>query len=91
MPTNCESRTSCCQDWQAICKVVNSGVVLWAFMSYPFHLQQEGGGVYFLISIVLAFVVIQPVFINELSVGQLNQKGLINVWGNMVPFMRGNI
>jgi len=64
-------------------------VVIWAFISYPFHLQQEGGGLYFIISSILAYCVFQPIFINELGVGQLNQRGLINVWGNMVPVMRG--
>jgi len=87
MPT--VNRNSLSQDWQATCKVVNSGVVLWAFISYPFHLQQEGEGLYFVVSLILAYFVVRPIFINELGVGQLNQSGLINVWGNMVPVLRG--
>jgi len=84
-----ENTKSASEDWLLIFKVINCGLLQSSFISYPFYLQQEGGGIYFLVNILVSLIVISVLFIIELCVGKLNQSDLINVWGNMVPLLRG--
>jgi len=77
--------------WEIICSVISSGVLQWTLVSYPFHLLKEGEGLYFVVHITIALVWIQPILLKELAVGQLNQQDIVNVWGSMVPILKGKI
>jgi len=62
------------RSWEVICSVISSGVFHWTLLSYPFNLVKEGEALYFVVHFVLAVLVIQPILLKELAVGQLNQK-----------------
>jgi len=84
-----ESSKSNCDKWRVISGLVNSGIMHCNLLSYPFMLEKEGGLLYFLILLVVSFTVIHCILLIELGVGQLNQRGFVAAWGDMVPILKG--
>jgi len=74
---------------QVIFCFINSGIVYSSLLSYPFQLEDKGGVFYFFIQLVTCLVVVRVIILKELGVGQLNQCGILQVWGDMVPLCRG--
>jgi len=66
-----------------------SGVFHSMLISYPFLLEREGELLYFFIQIIISLIFTRLLFLLELGVGQLNQSGILECWGEMVPILRG--
>jgi len=70
---------------------LNSGIFQWNILMFPFKLEEDGHGLYWVIHILILEFVIRLILILEISVGQLHQSRLVNVWGKISPVFKGKI
>ena len=57
---------------------------------FPYLAYKYGGGSFVLPYTLMLFFVGLPLFFLELALGQYSQSGPINVFGNLMPLMKGN-
>jgi len=83
-----EIRSEKSREWEAIVGLLCSGLLHAIILSYPFELDKQAGVFYFLIQICISFVITKLIILLELGVGQLNQCGILEMWGEMVPILK---
>jgi len=67
----------------------NTGIVYWHLLFAPFKIERVGDGTFWIVHLLVLTFFVYPILLLELGTGLLNQCGLLNTWGKMVPLLKG--